>query len=195
MGSAPLSDIVHVAYRFSIANVQSGIYEDDILNGLNFVLAIANHSGQPVVISNSYGGNLGPHNGQTDFDQARNAMLDSFLGRSIVYAAGNDNAIWDLGAGKYVDTMGHRKGTVAAGTTETFTFTPRFTDDWLEIWYTGPDIDIRIDHGTNNTGWNTSQSTPQSGFQTTLGSVSITIERETQASTGLRSIRAYFYPM
>ena len=168
VGSAPLADIVHVCYRFSVANVQGGIFEDDILNGLNFILRIANHSGQAVVISNSYGGNLGPHNGQTDFDQARNAILDSFLGRSIVYSAGNDNAIWDLSAGKYVDMMGHRKGSVAAATTETFTFTPTLTDNWLEIWYAGPDLDIRIDHGTNNTGSNTSQNTPQSGFQTTV---------------------------
>jgi subtilisin family serine protease len=188
VGAAPLADIVHVCYRLSIANVQSGVFEDDIINGLNFILIIAARNGQPVVINNSYGGNLGPHNGQTDFDQARNAMLDSFLGRSLVYAAGNDNAIYDLGVGRYVDTKGYRKGAVSAGTTETFTFTPNYTDDWLEIWYTGPDLDIRIDHGTHNTGWNT----PPNGLQTTVDAVSVTIDRDTQASTGMKNIRVYF---
>jgi len=179
VGSAPLADIVHVCYRFSVDNVQSGVWETDILDALDFVLRIAAHNGQPVVINNSYGTNLGPHNGQTDFDQALNAMLDTFHGRSIVYAAGNDNQV-----------DGYRKGPIAAGATEVMTMTPNKSwPIWVEIWYSGPDLDFRIEEGTNDTGW----ITPSNEFHGALGTYDLDADRDVQSGSGLKRIRIYIH--
>jgi hypothetical protein len=175
VGGAPLADIVHVCYRWSTANVQSGVFEDDILDALRFVMLIAGIN-QPVVINNSYGTNVGPHNGLTDFDQARNALLDSFLGRSLVYASGNDNT-----------ASGFRKGSVPAGSTDVFTLTPWLTPVWVEIWYDGPDLDFRVNFQANSTGWITSPNE----FHNVVGAIPVDVDREVQAGTGLKNIRIF----
>ncbi|NVM29215.1 MAG: S8 family serine peptidase [Candidatus Helarchaeota archaeon] len=144
VGSAPLSQIVYVSKRFSVPNVLSGVYEDDIIDALNFVLLVADAEGRAVAINNSYGTNVGPHDGRTEFDQVRNAMLDSFLGRAIVYAAGNDN-----------DNQGFRRGTIAAGADEVLTADPvrvAGNDVIIEVWYEGPDLDFEVTCDGASTG-------------------------------------------
>lgn len=144
IGAAPLADIVHVHYRAQ-GGSQSGAFENDIINALDFILRIATHNGQPVVINNSYGTQVGPHTGNMDFDKLRDAMLDSYLGRSIVFAAGNDN-----------DTEGIRKGTVIADSITSFSLTPNEPnpyDIWLYIAYKGSDLDFKMDCGDGTTEW------------------------------------------
>lgn len=178
VGAAPLADIVHVTYRWSDPNVQDGIWEDDILNALNFILRVADREGQPVVINNSYSTHIGPHNGNTDFDQARNAMLDSFLGRSLVFTSGNDN-----------DDSGFRQESIVAGNTDDFDMSPNFAnqDVWLEVWYQGPDLDFKADCGGQTTGW----ILPSNDFDGTVNGYDIELDRQTEPVSGYKNLRLY----
>ncbi len=182
IGSAPLSDIVHVCKRsLTTTNIQDASWEDDAIDALNFILRIASYEGRSVVINNSYGTNLGPHNGKSPFDQSRNAMLDSFIGRSILYAAGNDNS-WE----------GFRTGTITAGSTESFDMTPVYaaygysSHIWLEIWYKGQDLDFKMDCDGDTTDW----VTPPNEFADTVDTYDIEVDRDTEP-TGMKKIRLF----
>ncbi len=189
VGSAPLADIVHVHYRFSTDNVQSGIYEDDIINALDFVIRIADHQGQPVVINNSYGGSTGPHNGNTEFDRLRNAMLDSHFGRSLVYASGNDN-----------NDEGYRAETIQQGNTDVFDMVPHWQTTWedppgtfhgwnkfVEIWYNGPELDVEIENGGVSSGWVIAPN----DFVGNVNGFDTDISRDVDDISGMKNIRIY----
>lgn len=138
IGAAPLADIVFVAYDLE---------EDHALDALNFVYQIAGNRNQPAVVNLSFGSGRGAHDGKSDYDTGRDAMLFSHNGRSMVCGAGNDN-----------DEQAFRRGTIGTGQTE-----PAWElhTEWspvsviLNIWYTGPELDYRISCGGNNTGWKT----------------------------------------
>jgi subtilisin family serine protease len=180
IGSAPQADIVHVCYRWSYANAQSGVFEDDVIRAIDFVMRVADQRGQPVVFNASLGTNLGPHNGCSEFDQARDALLDSFLGRSIVFSAGNDN-----------NDEGFRKGSIPAATvapvTMSFDMRPIGYDTWLDIWYSGPDLDFKMDCGTDTTGWQVSPNE----FHGNVNGYDIDVDRDVEAGGGMKSIRLY----
>lgn len=186
VGSSPLADIVHVCYRWSQENLQDGVWEDDVINGLDFIMRIAADEGRPVVTNASIGTNVGPHNGRSAFDKARNAFLDSHQGRSIVFAAGNDN-----------NDEGFRRGNIAAGSTETMTLSPTMfvdnfwvevpTDRWLEIWYTGPELDYQVQCGGASSPWRT----PGNDYDGTLNGYDVEIDRDVETISGLHGIRIY----
>lgn len=178
IGSAPVADIVHVCYRWSYTNLQTGVWEDDTINALDFIFRVAANAGQPVVASVSLGTNVGPHSGLSEFDVARDAFLDSQQGRSIVWSAGNDD-----------DEQGFRKGTIAAGSTETFDVDPLsvWRDLWLEIWYTGPELDFKMDCGADTTGWQGAGSE----FSGVVNGYDIEVDRDLEAASGRRGIRLY----
>lgn len=149
VGSAPLADIVYVDFDQRNSGLKDGTWETNAIDALNFILAVAGKK-HPVVINNSYGSNLGPHNGKISFDKMRNAMLDSHEGRSLVFAVGNDN-----------DNEGFSRGEidpqqkVTIDMTLIFKGTPMGKDRFLEIWYEGGDLDYKIDSGTYSTQWQT----------------------------------------
>ena len=179
IGAAPLADIVHVCYRWSYANLQDGIWEDDVINALDFILRIADAENRSVVINCSFGTNVGPHNGRNAFDQARNAMLDSTQGRSIVFAAGNDN-----------NDEGFRRGTVTNNSTDSFDVHPLFAsnpDIWVDIWYKGPDLDFKMDCGGSTTGWVSSPN----DFTGNVNGYDIEVDRDVEPASGMKSIRLY----
>lgn len=178
VGAAPLAGIVHVCTRWSHANVQNGVWEDDVINALNFILRVADRAGQPVVISNSYGLNVGPHTGRTEFDTLRDAMLDSHRGRSLVWSAGNDN-----------NDEGFRQGTIAAGATETFGvhIDSPGSDLWVEMWYRGPELEYKMDCGGQTTGWQAAGVE----FDGTVNNYHIEVDRDVEAASGLRGLRMY----
>lgn len=88
-GAAPDAEIVYVTLPASTADTDA--LEDYILDGLKFIFAIAEMEEMPIVVNASLGTTIGPHNGRTLFDEARDNMLDSYIWRSITWAAGNDN--------------------------------------------------------------------------------------------------------
>ena len=178
-GAAPLAEIVFVNSRWSHANLQDGTWEDDIINALDFIMRIAAHEGRPVVTNTSLGTGVGPHNGKSAFDQARDALLDSFQGRSIVFAAGNDN-----------NDEGFRKGTVGKNSTENFDLDPKgwnINDNWVDIWYKGPDLDFKMDSGTDTTNW----IAPPNDFAGVVNGYDIEIDRDVEPNAGLKCIRFY----
>jgi subtilisin family serine protease len=182
IGAAPEADIIHVRLQMiqqaDLAINLDGTFEDALIDGINFCLQAAQFHNMPVVISVSQGSNWGPHNGSSDFDQARDNLINSFNNRSVVFAAGNDN-----------DTNGYRKGTVTSGNgTDSFTLTARRNlPMWLDIWHTGPELDYRISHGAGNSGWRTAGQ----DFNGVVGGQDIEAERDIEAGGGLRGIRIY----
>lgn len=179
IGAAPQATIIHVTYRWSHANAQSGVFEDDVVNAIGFIFRAAQFHNMPAVVSVSLGTNLGPHNGASMFDQGRDNWLNSFQGRSIVWSAGNDN-----------DENGFRRGTIAHGATETLTLTPGWAGgntQWLDVWYTGPELDFQVECGGSSSGWRTAGNE----YHGTLNGYTIDVDREVESGGGLRSIRLY----
>jgi hypothetical protein len=180
IGAAPAADIIHVCYRWSYANLQNGVFEDDVIHAINFIFAAADFHNQPAVVSVSLGSNVGPHNGMTLLDQARDNLLNSHDNRAIVWAAGNDD-----------NKNGFRKGTIAATATETMTLTPAnfgsAVDRWFDVWYRGPELDFEVLCGASSTGWQTAGNE----FHGTLNGHSVDVDRETESSNTLRGIRLY----
>lgn len=180
VGAAPEATIIFVRSERLIQGAidLDATFEDAILDGIDFCLRAAQFHNMPIVISVSKGSNWGPHNGSTDFDLGCDNFLNSFNNRSIVFAAGNDN-----------NDSGYRKGNIAAGNNiDNFTLTAgRNTPMWLDIWYTGPELDYRISFGGNNSPWRTAG-------QDYLGAISgqdIEVERDIESGGGLRGIRIY----
>lgn len=180
VGAAPEATIIHVRLeRITQTDLDTGAsFEDALLDGINFCLRAAQFHNMPIVISVSQGSNWGPHNGSSDFDQARDNFLNSFDNRSIVWSSGNDN-----------DNDGYRKGTVASGnSTDNFTLTARRNlPMWLDVWYSGPELDYRISHGGGNSGWRTAGQ----DYAGVVGGQDIEAERDVEAGGGLRGIRIY----
>lgn len=181
VGAAPEATIIHVRLeRLTQGAIDlDGTFEDALLDGINFCLEAAQFHNMPIVISVSQGSNWGPHNGSSDFDLARDNLINSFNKRTIVWSAGNDN-----------DTDGYRQGTVALGNgTDNFTLTARRNAPmWLDVWYTGPELDYRISRGAGNSGWRTTGQ----DYAGVISGQDIEAERDIEASGGLRGIRIYF---
>jgi len=187
VGAAPEATIIHVRLERLTGELDTGgTFEDALLDGINFCLNAAQFHNMPIVISVSNGSNFGSHNGATDFDQARDNLVNSFNNRSIVWSAGNDN-----------DIDGYRKGTVASGnSTDNFTLTVARsgfmgaiiqTPVWLDIWYTGPELDYRITYSGSNTGWRTAGQ----DYNGTVSGRDIEAERDIESGGNLRGIRIY----
>ena len=172
VGAAPHATIVFVA-------LGTGTYEDRAMDGMAFCARAAEFHNMPVSISISQASQIGPHNGDTIFDQNRDALLNSFQNRSIVFAAGNDN-----------DANGYRRGTVAASATETFTLTPQyhFGLTWvqLSIWYPGQELDFQVEYGGVASTW-------QTAIQELHDNVNGRwVDGDRETDTGLQHILLYF---
>lgn len=187
VGAAPEATIIHVRLERLSGDLDTGgTFEDALLDGINFCLRAAQFHNMPIVISVSQGSNWGPHNGSSDFDQARDNLVNSFNNRSIVWSSGNNN-----------DNNGYRKGTVAAGNSiDNFTLTVARsgfmgaiiqTPVWLDIWYTGPELDYRVTYGGSNTGWRTAGQ----DYNGTVNGRDIEAERDIESGGNLRGIRIY----
>lgn len=180
IGAAPRATIVHVCYRWSQANAQSTVFEDDVVNAIDFIMRAAAFHNMPVVVNASLGTNLGPHNGASAFDIARDNLLNSFTNRSIVWAAGNDN-----------NDQGFRKGTINAGITESLTFTPAnmgaAVDRWLDVWYSGPELDFQVSSGGQSSGWQTAGN----DFAGVINGFTVAVDRDVETGGGFRNIRLY----
>jgi subtilisin family serine protease len=188
VGAAPAATIIHVRLeRITQTDLDLGAtFEDSLLDGIDFCMRAAQFHNMPIVISVSQGSNWGPHNGSSDFDLARDNFLNSFDNRSIVFAAGNDDA-----------ADGFRKGVVLSGNSiDNFTLTVARTGAmggviqtpvWLDIWYSGPELDFRITFGGNISAWRTAGQ----DFNGIIAGRNIEAERDMEAGGGLRGIRFY----
>jgi len=181
IGAAPAATIIHVRLEMlTQADLDLGAtFEDALLDGIDFCLRAAQFHNMPIVISVSQGSSWGPHNGSSDFDLARDNLINSFNNRSVVFASGNDD-----------DNEGYRKETVPPGNSiDNFTLTARRNAPmWLDIWYSGPDeLDYRISHGGANSVWRTAGQ----DYAGVVSGQDIEAERDIEAGGGLRGIRIY----
>ncbi len=179
VGAAPEATIIHVRLQRLSGSLDTGAtFEDAMLEGIDFCLRAAQFHNMPIVITVSQGSSFGPHNGQSDFDLARDNFLNSFENRSIVYAAGNDN-----------DTDGYRHGSIAPGNaTDSFTMTVYMSPgSWLDIWNFGPELDYRISFGGSDSGWRTSGQ----DYAGNVGGRSVEADRDIESSGNMRGIRIY----
>ncbi len=135
VGAAPEADIVFVV---------TDLDEAHVIDAINFVFEIARRRNQAAVVNMSFGGFIGPHDGLSDYDRAQDDLIDTEPGWAIVRTAGNDN-----------DDRGFRTRTIAAGQTE-----PAWDLDpndagviHLDIWYSGPELEVRVANGAQDTGW------------------------------------------
>lgn len=180
IGAAPQASIIHVRLEM-ITQTELDLgasFEDAVLDGINFCLQAAQFHNMPISISVSQASNWGPHNGSSEFDQARDNFINSFDNRSIAFASGNDD-----------DKNGYRGGNVAANSgIDNFTLTARRNlPMWLDVWYTGPELDYRIGFSGNNSGWRTAGQ----DYTGLVSGQDIEAERDIEAGGGLRGIRIY----
>jgi subtilisin family serine protease len=61
------------------------------------------------------------------------------------------------------------------------------TPVWLDIWYTGPELDYRISYAGNNSGWRTAGQ----DYNGTINSRDIEAERDIESGGNLKGIRVY----
>lgn len=184
VGAAPDATLIHVCNTATWANMANGAFEDRLIDAIDFVFRAADLHNMPAVVSVSQGTSLGPHDGSSLFDEDRDNQLDSFDSRSIVWSAGNDNS-----------DDGFTRGTIGSGATTSFTYRSTYvstaafpvTNVFLDIWSTGPELEIELSRGASTSGWITAGNE----FHGTVGANSVDIDRDPEPSGGRRGIRIY----
>jgi len=123
-GSASSAGFVGVAPQAWIISVKTTFYTSDILAGVRYIFDKAADLGLPAVVNLSLGGQDGPHDGTSLFEQGLDELAQG-QGRAIVVSAGNEG-----------DQLLH-VGRVLAGDAYTFSLVP--TEDSLNfvLWYPG----------------------------------------------------------
>ena len=84
----PARQYVGVAPEANIVAVATTFYNDDILDGIDYIFGKAHQLGMPAVVNLSLGGQDGPHDGSDPFDVAMDALAGP--GQIIVTSAGNE---------------------------------------------------------------------------------------------------------
>ena len=148
-GMAP-GNYIGMAPEANLAVVACPLYDADIINGWIYLLNKAQSRGMPIVINNSFGSQLGPHDGTDVLSLFIDA--NSGPGKIFVFSAGNEGYDWL-----------HATGTVAGDGTETVTFV--ITNDsifgpytqgdytgsvYAVIWFEGSDTTMTISCQTPN---------------------------------------------
>jgi subtilisin family serine protease len=182
IGAAPKADIIHVCRSFNPANPSTYLwedaFEDSVLEAVKFIFLAADKEKKPVVVNLSNGCQMGPHNGNTLFDQALDNFVNSYKERSIVVSAGNDNI-----SGVFIKGEVPKSGEKALE----FKFNPysQFSSAVLDIWYTGPKLEFKCKHGNDETPWCQDEYNHNTAGFIDLHQLDVT----TDTDAGLRNIR------
>ena len=86
-GIAPKADIIFVQLPPASVELGGALLDKAVEDGVRYIFARA--GSQPAVVNISYGGHLGPHNGEGAVELAIDDMLDGHTNRAVVVAAGN----------------------------------------------------------------------------------------------------------
>jgi subtilisin family serine protease len=136
VGLAPESELVVVANNRGRAGNERGMGDSaDTFAAVSYIFGVASALGRPVVINQSQGDNVGPHDGTSVLERGIDNQLGG-AGRVMVKSAGNEGA-----RGR------HASGTVAAGNVQDVPFgaPARPFALVIDIWYGGGDrIDFSI---------------------------------------------------
>ncbi|NUT48599.1 MAG: S8 family serine peptidase [Saccharothrix sp.] len=137
IGVAPEADIVVVANNRGRAAGERGLGDSaDTLDAVRYIFDIAASLGRPVVINQSQGDNVGPHDGTSLLERGIDNLLGG-PGRAMVKSAGNEGA-----------RNRHASGTVTAGVGQNVAFavpSDQRSPVTVDIWYRGADrLDFSI---------------------------------------------------
>ena len=136
VGVAPEADLVVVANTRGAAAGQRGLGDSaDTLDAARYILDLAEALGRPVVINQSQGDNLGPHDGTSLLERGLDNMLGG-NGRAMVKSAGNEG-----------NRNRHAGGTMQGGGTQAvqLTMPARTAPVTIDVWYSGADrYDVTI---------------------------------------------------
>ena len=127
VGVAPEADIIIVANHITTEALGDSV---GTLDAVNYIFEKAASLGKPVVINQSQGDNLGPHDGTSLLELGIDNLIVG-AGKSFVKSAGNA-----------ADDDIHAHGTVSAGGSEEVQFVVPIEDkdpDTIDIWYSGQD--------------------------------------------------------
>ena len=122
-----------VAPGAQIIVVKSYLFDDQIIDGVNYVFERARELGMPAVINMSFGGQEGPHDGRSLLDQGIQEIIKGKSGRAAVAGAGND--------GDDPIHAGGRLPPPENGRYPYLSFTADPDEEYLrvEIWYSSTD--------------------------------------------------------
>ncbi len=123
-GSSSGAAMVGVAPKAQIIMVKTTFYTSDILSGVRYIFDKAEEAGLPAVVNLSLGGQDGPHDGTSLFEQGLDELLDQ-PGRAIVVSAGNEG-----------DLFLH-VARVLSGNQFTFLVDPASDSLEMSLWYPG----------------------------------------------------------
>ena len=123
-GSSSAAGLVGVAPEARLIVVKTPFYTSDILSGVSYIFDRAEALGLPAVVNLSLGGQSGPHDGTSLFEQGLDELAQG-PGRAIVVSAGNEG-----------DQAIHASQTLAGGSSS-FSVQPRSDSFDLELWYPG----------------------------------------------------------
>jgi endonuclease G len=167
-GVAPDARILAVIAKTDVAqgDPTSLGYSVSHMSALEYIGAVADELGLPVVVNVSQGMNAGAHDGTSLLE----AAFDSFTaggrapGRAVVKAAGNER-----------DYMGHARIAVGADTLETLTWQSaqkiRF-EDMIELWFAACDeFEFTVRDPTNEPAGPVNWANPDEDYRLTSGNV------------------------
>ena len=123
-GSSSDAGMIGVAPGAQMIEVKTPFYTSDILAGVRYIFDQAEQAGLPAVVNLSLGGQEGPHDGTSLFEQGLDELLDR-PGRAIVVSAGNEG-----------DEKLHVSH-LMAGDTFTFSVDPGSNSLDMSLWYPG----------------------------------------------------------
>jgi subtilisin family serine protease len=123
-GSSSSAAMIGVAPQAKIVVVKTAFYTSDILSGVRYIFDKAEEIGLPAVVNLSLGGQDGPHDGTSLFEQGLDELIDR-PGRAIVVSAGNEG-----------DLPLHVARSLA-GNEFTFLVDPESDSVEISIWYPG----------------------------------------------------------
>ncbi|MFH1823826.1 MAG: S8 family serine peptidase [Candidatus Firestonebacteria bacterium] len=129
----PANTYVGVASKSNIIMVKSDLYDDHIIDGVNYIMQKANLLNMPAVVNLSLGNDTGPHDGTSTFDTGMDNLVSP--GKLIVSAAGNSGG---------ADSKIHHSGTIESGVTKDVKFNVYQNTEYhnlvyLDMWYKGGD--------------------------------------------------------
>ncbi|MFB7182757.1 S8 family serine peptidase [Streptomyces sp. NPDC056257] len=138
-GMAPGADLIVARTTFT---------DDNTIRATTWLFDYAAQHSRPVVVSMSFGTEMGPHDGTTLIERFLDGQLAGTKGRAIVVAAGNEGGFFPTGPlaklpplPRGIGSAGlHARTAVAAGGDASVDLIVGFGDhamDTFEIWYAG----------------------------------------------------------
>jgi len=135
IGMAPESDIVFVK-GIRDQDSKGGFSDADVVSGVDYIFRKAASLGKPAVVNLSLGGQYGPHDGTSLYEQALSSLVNP--GHIIVAAAGNEGS-------DQIHLSYAASGTDLNTARQTFWIIPQGTTSSLvDMWYAAGNITVGV---------------------------------------------------